>query len=228
MLKVNSIFESISGEAGGFAQGTWCTFIRLQGCNLNCKWCDTLYARDPANGLYTEMSIEDIIKKIKHPASAKILVTGGEPLYQQETIDLINQLILHGCKVQVETNGTIRLPQISGVHWVVDCKPPSSGMCYADAIQTAFNLMAVCSNNWSLDPAANQVYLKFVVQDMVDLDFALKVMTELVYLRFMVSFILSPIDGSGKLLDEILKAVPEDIKNYLIFSVQLHKIFKLP
>jgi hypothetical protein len=88
--------------------------------------------------------------------------------------------------------------------------------------------MTVCSNNWSLDPATNQVYLKFVVQDMVDLDFALKVMTELVYLRFMVPFILSPIDGSGKLLDEILKAVPEDIKNYLIFSVQLHKIFKLP
>ncbi len=41
-LKINEVFFSIQGE--GTRAGAPCVFIRLTGCPLRCRYCDTSYA----------------------------------------------------------------------------------------------------------------------------------------------------------------------------------------
>ena len=79
-LKVHSIFESISGEAGGFPQGSWCTFLRLSGCNLRCRWCDTPDAQE-VEAQTLDMSVKEICDSVG--IYKNILITGGEPLLQK-------------------------------------------------------------------------------------------------------------------------------------------------
>ena len=54
-MKVNEIFESISGE--GISMGMPSTFVRFSGCNLNCKWCDSTYS----NESFEEMTVIEIL-----------------------------------------------------------------------------------------------------------------------------------------------------------------------
>ena len=57
-MKINEIFYSIQGE--GKWMGKPNIFIRVTGCNLRCKYCDTKYAYE--NGY--DMNINDIVAKV--------------------------------------------------------------------------------------------------------------------------------------------------------------------
>jgi 7-carboxy-7-deazaguanine synthase len=122
-VKVCEIFRSIQGESS--QAGLPFTFVRLSGCNLDCRWCDTPYAR--AEG--EEMSIDAILAKARAFPGTRVLVTGGEPLLQKETAALVGILIAHAFSVQVETNGSYDVGEIpAGASRIVDVKCPSSGM----------------------------------------------------------------------------------------------------
>ena len=86
-IKVNEIYYSIQGESTH--TGKPCIFIRLTYCNLRCTYCDTEYAFYEG----TDMAIEEIISKVKSWNCNLVEVTGGEPLFQEECIDLLNQLL---------------------------------------------------------------------------------------------------------------------------------------
>ena len=124
-MKTTEIFYSIEGE--GIQIGKPQIFIRLTGCNLSCKWCDTKYAWQ--NG--KEMSIEDIIESVKGYPCKCVSLTGGEPLCQnKEVLELVKELKALGYWVQINTNGSFF---DKGVFELVDfismdCKCPSSGM----------------------------------------------------------------------------------------------------
>lgn len=123
MLKVLEIFHSIDGE--GLRAGELTTFIRLAGCNLHCRYCDTAYSIKPRNEAVREMSVEDVIKEVKYH---NVTVTGGEPLLQEETKVLCTSLALTGHLVNVETNGTIIPPVRSQrIFYTVDYKCGASG-----------------------------------------------------------------------------------------------------
>lgn len=115
MLEVMEIFKSIDGE--GKRVGQVCIFIRLFGCNLRCFYCDTKYANgDDRYSGSKLMSVEEIIHKLKEDKFSnckKITLTGGEPLYQEESIELIKSLLDNGYEVNVETNGSIDLSPFS-------------------------------------------------------------------------------------------------------------------
>ncbi|MBU0951977.1 MAG: radical SAM protein [Elusimicrobia bacterium] len=100
MLKINEIYKSIQGESR-FA-GYPCIFIRLAGCNLRCSYCDTKYAYNKGR----EMSISGIMDKIRHFKTKLIQITGGEPLLQKETPQLVRKLLSKGYKVLIGTNGS--------------------------------------------------------------------------------------------------------------------------
>lgn len=120
-LKVNELFTSIQGE--GKFQGERCTFLRLSGCNFNCKWCDTPY-RNEINHKWT---IAKTFKKIQKIDCSYVCITGGEPYLQLEAVgELVEMLTEHGYKVEINTNGSYE-PQLNCYH-AVDYKLPSSGM----------------------------------------------------------------------------------------------------
>lgn len=123
MLKVCEIFRSIQGEST-FA-GEICAFVRLSGCDLQCSWCDTGYARDEGE----EWSISEIVDSVRGLNAQLVEVTGGEPLMQEETPQLCRELLDSGYTVLVETNGAHDISCLpSECVRIVDVKCPGSGM----------------------------------------------------------------------------------------------------
>jgi 7-carboxy-7-deazaguanine synthase len=123
LLKVNEIFYSIQGE--GSNNGLPCIFIRLTYCNLRCTYCDTEYAFYEGQ----DMSISEILQHIKKYDCSLVEVTGGEPLLQSESIELMTQLSNSGYSVMVETGGSLSIEKVDKrVKIIMDYKCPSSGM----------------------------------------------------------------------------------------------------
>lgn len=112
-LKINEIFYSLQGE--GYFTGTPAVFVRFSGCNLKCTFCDTDHSP------FTEMTGEDILSEIKQYPAKHIVITGGEPSLQL-THGIVQLLHENGYYVQVETNGTIPLPD--NIDWIT-CSPKS-------------------------------------------------------------------------------------------------------
>lgn len=110
-MKVNEIFYSLQGE--GFHTGTPAVFLRLSGCNLRCRFCDTSHQEG------TEMAEGEILERVLTYPSRHIVITGGEPSLQL-TDSLVEILHNAGFYIQVETNGTHPLPE--DVDWVT-CSP---------------------------------------------------------------------------------------------------------
>jgi len=121
-LVVCEIFRSIQGEST--RAGLPCVFIRLTGCNLSCTWCDSEYARTEG----TPMHIEKIIDTVERYDGTLVEITGGEPLAQERTIDLIRQCISRGKTVLLETNGSYSIKDLPAeCIGIIDVKCPSSG-----------------------------------------------------------------------------------------------------
>lgn len=122
---INEIFSSIDGE--GIRTGELATFIRLAGCNLRCRYCDTEYALDNNSG--SEMNITEILNEVKKYKNRNITLTGGEPLAHKETNKLIEELIKNNYFVNIETNGSIDIePYIGKCLITMDYKCKSSLM----------------------------------------------------------------------------------------------------
>ncbi|MCX8069846.1 MAG: radical SAM protein [Thermodesulfovibrionales bacterium] len=124
-MKISEVFTSIQGESS--YAGLPCHFVRLSGCNLRCSYCDNQYAYED----FFETSVEEILLSIKSKSSNIRLVeiTGGEPLLQKETLELITRLIDKGYKTLIETNGSISIKDVHKEAIIImDIKTPSSAM----------------------------------------------------------------------------------------------------
>ena len=121
-LRVCEVFTSIQGESSH--AGRPCAFVRLSGCNLRCRWCDTTYASEGG----TTRSLDDLVGEVRASGRPLVEITGGEPLLQAETPELAARLLGLGLTVLVETNGSLDIsvlpPQAIAI---VDMKGPSSG-----------------------------------------------------------------------------------------------------
>lgn len=126
MLICYETFLSIQGESS-FA-GLPCFFIRLAGCNLNCKYCDTPLASDQKNGY--KIDIDELVKMAFASDAHLFEVTGGEPLLQPDTIILLKMLSSQKkSRVLLETNGSIDISKVpENVIIIMDIKTPGSGM----------------------------------------------------------------------------------------------------
>jgi 7-carboxy-7-deazaguanine synthase len=156
-MKINEIFTSIQGETS-FA-GLPFTFVRLTGCNLRCSYCDTQYAYEEG----TERSIDQVLSDIQQRGVSRIVVTGGEPLLQNEIYTLCSQLADKGFIVLLETNGSISIKNIDQrVHKILDLKCPGSGM---DAHMDFKNIGYLTARD----------EVKFVISDRSDFQWALAI-----------------------------------------------------
>jgi len=121
-LKVTEIFSSVQGESSH--AGKRCVFVRLTGCNLRCSYCDTEYAFYGG----TEKSIAEIVNTVVDFDVPLVEITGGEPLMQKTTPDLVAALIEAGLTVMIETNGFYDVGVLPAeVIKIVDVKLPSCG-----------------------------------------------------------------------------------------------------
>jgi 7-carboxy-7-deazaguanine synthase len=102
-MRIIEIFKSIQCE--GMLTGRVSLFIRFVGCNLNCRWCDEKSSSVSHNGF--EISLNELIERIKSYSCKNIVVTGGEPLLTKEIVTLTKNLKKNGFHITVETNGTI-------------------------------------------------------------------------------------------------------------------------
>jgi 7-carboxy-7-deazaguanine synthase len=98
---VNEIFHSIQGE--GTLAGTPSVFIRLAGCPLRCKWCDTQYAWDAGNG--DDYPFTEIVNKAVHWPCRFIVITGGEPMMNPQLPQLAKALKERSKHITIETCG---------------------------------------------------------------------------------------------------------------------------
>ena len=122
MIRITEVFYSIQGESTH--AGRPCIFIRLTGCNLRCTWCDSAYTFTGGE----PMSIEAILETIGKWDCRLVEVTGGEPLAQKESFELIRRLADAGYEVLIETSGSIDIdPVDSRATIILDVKCPGSG-----------------------------------------------------------------------------------------------------
>jgi len=115
-VRVNEIFYSIEGE--GVRVGEPTTFVRLAGCNLRCRFCDTRFDS------YREMPVEAVCDAVRRHPAHWVCLTGGEPLGQNVEL-LARRLRELGYHLHIETNGTLRPPASLFAlieHWTVSPK----------------------------------------------------------------------------------------------------------
>ena len=180
-------------------------FVRLAGCNLRCRYCDTKHAWDEG----VEMTIEEILDRVMGYGLKLVEITGGEPLIQDETPMLASALLEQGCIVLVETNGTKDISVLpEGLVRIMDIKCPSSGQ--KDATQW--------ENIWKLTPEDE---VKFVIANRHDYDWAKDIIGE----RFQIA-------GTKILLSAVFGELPpRTLAEWMLedrlparFQIQMHKV----
>jgi 7-carboxy-7-deazaguanine synthase len=203
-LQINEIFYSIQGES--LHMGRPCVFIRLTGCNMRCRYCDTRYAYDEGEFF----SIPQIIDTIGRFSCNLVEVTGGEPLLQTETPLLVSMLLDKSLEVLIETNGSQDISRLDDrTVRILDIKCPSSG----ESSKNYFK---------NLDHLSAKDQVKFVISDRNDFDFAKGFLNHLQNLLPLDHVLFSPVHQClppEKLSEWILQE-----KLRVRLHLQLHKL----
>ncbi len=183
-MRITEIFYSIQGESS-FA-GLPCTFVRLTWCNLRCSWCDSEYTFTGG----TEMSVDEVIEKVRSYGCKLVEITGGEPLVQKrECCALVTRLCDEGYTVLIETGGGLDTsPLDPRAIKILDVKCPGSGEAECN----------VWANLERLNPRDE---IKFVIKDRADFDFALDVIERFELNARAPHVLFSPVWGAVEFKD---------------------------
>lgn len=201
MIRITEIFHSIQGESTHV--GRPCIFIRLTGCNLRCVWCDSEYTFTGGE----KMAIEEILEKISPWPTRLVEVTGGEPLAQKESFDLIARLCDEGYEVLIETSGSIDTEPVDPrAKIILDVKCPGSG--------------EESKNYWpNLERLRPHDEVKFVIADRADYEYARDLTREKLVGR---TVIFSPAWSAMPLADLAAWILEDGVDARM--QVQLHKL----
>ena len=200
-LRVHEIYRSVQGEST--YAGLPCTFIRLTGCPLRCRWCDTPHAFSQGEIL----TQDDVLKQVARLRCKLVELTGGEPLSQPESLKLLTKLADAGYQVLVETSGAVPIVDVDRrVTLVMALKCPGSG--------------EESRNYWdNLNHLKPTDEIKFVVADRADFEWAVTVIRQNNLQKF--PLLISPVFGEMdyQLLADWVAASGLPLR----FQIQLHK-----
>ena len=209
--KVVEIFSSINGE--GTRAGQLAVFVRMQGCNLNCTYCDTKWANE-ADAKFHWTSTEEILELLRSMEIKNVTITGGEPLLQEEIGELLEAMAKEeNLRGEIETNGSVPLQPFAeipnGPSFTMDYKLSCSGMeSFMD------------TDNFSLLTQKDTV--KFVTGSLADCERALEVMKQF-QLIGRCHLYFSPVFGSIDPAD-IVEFMKENHLNGVNLQIQMHKV----
>ncbi|UCD75655.1 MAG: radical SAM protein [Phycisphaerales bacterium] len=179
-LRITEIFHSIQGES------TWagrpCVFVRLTGCHLRCRYCDTEYA-------FTEgsrRSVGEVVEEVCGHPTKLVMITGGEPLLQESVHELTRRLCDLGKTVIIETSGACDISACDQrAIRIVDLKTPGSG--------------EEQRNDWvNVDRLTPRDEVKFVITDRADYEWAVATIQEHDLTRRCGSVLMSPAHEQGE------------------------------
>jgi len=202
-LRLTEIFCSLQGESRSVGWRT--AFVRLTGCPLRCRYCDTAYAFHGGEW----WSIDAVLDEVAKHQVSHVCVTGGEPLAQKRCLGLLTALCDAGYEVSLETSGAMDITSVDPrVIRVMDLKTPGSG-------EAARNL-------WSnIDVLTPNDQIKFVLCSRDDYEWARAILLER-GLSDRCEVLMSPSQAElapGTLADWILAdRLP------VRFQLQLHKV----
>ena len=187
-MRIIEVFHSLQGE--GPLTGVRTSFVRTARCNLRCSWCDTTYSFGPGR----ERSIDSLLREIARHRTRHVCLTGGEPLLQRDSLELVRRLSERGLTTVIETGGSLDVRPYAGLPGVilsVDVKCPSSQM--------------EAKNRWANLPLLGPGdVLKFVIGDRPDYLYAKRALRRP---RGPAAVVFQPVWGSdaGRLADWVLR-----------------------
>lgn len=153
-LRLTEIFHSLQGEADTAGWPT--VFVRLTGCPLRCRYCDTEYAFHRGEW----HSIAEVLDEVAQYRARYATVTGGEPLAQKNCPALLTRLCDAGYRVSIETSGAFPVAHLDErVVRVVDIKTPDSGEAHRNLTE-------------NFDVLRPQDQLKFVICSRADYEWS--------------------------------------------------------
>lgn len=206
-VRMSEVYASVQGESTHV--GKPCVFVRLNGCNLRCTWCDSTFTF--TGGAWRD--IDDVVAEAHAFGIRTVEVTGGEPLVQKGAIPLLQRLLGLGHEVLLETSGSRSIADVpDGVHIILDLKPPGSGEDRA--------------NLWSNVPLLrSKDEVKFVIASREDYVWSREVVRTH-DLRSRCEVLFSPVFGA---ID------PKDLVDWIVadrldvrFQLQIHKVIWPP
>ena len=204
MLRITEIFYSLQGETR--TTGLPTVFVRLTGCPLRCRWCDTEYAFKGGELL----SAEEILDRVSEYNPGYVTVTGGEPLAQKACHGLLSLLADQGYEVSLETSGAISLSEVDArVVKVMDLKPPASGESHRNLYENIGFL-------------ARQDQLKFVIADRGDYEWSVSKLIQYDLANRVSDVLFSPV--SGTMSARVLAGWILEDRLPVRFQLQLHRM----
>lgn len=201
-LRLTEMFLSLQGETSRAGLPT--VFIRLSGCPLRCRWCDTPYSFPGGEAV----PLDELLARVARYGVSTVCVTGGEPLAQKHCLALLTALCDAGYSVSLETSGALDVSPVDPrVSRIVDIKPPGSGEAERNRWENLAHLNA-------------RDEIKFVLADRGDYEWACAILEER-RLAALAPVLFSPVQGElppGELAEWILAdRLP------VRMQIQLHK-----
>lgn len=202
-LRLTEVFLSLQGETSRAGLPT--VFVRLAGCPLRCRWCDTTYSFQGGE----TVALSALLARVAEYGVPTVCVTGGEPLAQKNCLPLLNALCDAGYSVSLETSGALDVSQVDPrVSRIVDVKPPESG--------------EAARNRWeNLAHLTPHDEIKFVLANRADYEWAREVLRAQ-HLDRISPVLFSPVQG---------ELPPAQLAEWILadrlpvrMQVQLHKI----
>ena len=202
-LRLTEVFFSLQGETSRAGLPT--VFVRLSGCPLRCRWCDTPYSFQGGE----TVTLTALLARVAEYGVSTVCVTGGEPLAQKNCLPLLTALCDAGYSVSLETSGALDVSKVDPrVSRIVDIKPPESG--------------EEARNRWeNLTHLTPHDEIKFVLANRADYEWSREVI-QAQQLAHVCPVLLSPVQGElspSQLADWVLAdRLP------VRMQVQLHKL----
>jgi organic radical activating enzyme len=220
---ISEIFYSIQGE--GIMAGSPAIFIRTQGCNLNCIWCDTKDVWINGTGIPYDELVNKILELhyIAKYNISHIVITGGEPLLRQEELvrllSLLNMRVSYFPIIEVETNGTIKPNEIFDKYVTIyNVSPKLSNSQVSLEMRSKPDVIEWFAKN-------KKAWFKFVVENESDVE---EIIYDLPYSNIIMSFakdriLLMPQADTREKYLQLAPRVIEWCKKYgFRFSPRLH------
>lgn len=162
-MKISEIFYSIQGE--GSLVGMPSIFVRTSGCNLRCSWCDTPYTSWNPEG--EEMSVDEILARVRAQPASFAVVTGGEPMIAPGIGELTQRMSRAGLHITIETAGTVFTEVACNL---LSISPKLSNSTPEGPFRQQHERLRIQPETLARLMAAHEYQLKFVVAAPGDLD----------------------------------------------------------